>query len=258
MSIKIDLKGKKGIIFGLANQRSIAWAISEKLFEAGAELAFTYLDERLLKNIDKLLEPYDSLLLKCDANNENEVKEVMKKFNDKYGEIDFIVHSIAFANREDLGGDFSDLSKDGFTLALETSSYSLVTIAREASKYFSKDGASVISMTFDASTKVYPGYNVMGTAKAALENINRQLSAQFGPNKTRFNSISAGPLPSLSARSIPGFTEMRKAHEERSPIKRPNTHEEVANTALFLISDMSSGITGSIIPVDGGYGIIAL
>ena len=167
MSIKIDLKGKKGIIFGLANQRSIAWAISEKLFEAGAELAFTYLDERLLKNIDKLLEPYDSLLLKCDANNENEVKEVMKKFNDKYGEIDFIVHSIAFANREDLGGDFSDLSKDGFTLALETSSYSLVTIAREASKYFSKDGASVISMTFDASTKVYPGYNVMGTAKAA-------------------------------------------------------------------------------------------
>ena len=150
MSIKIDLKGKKGIIFGLANQRSIAWAISEKLFEAGAELAFTYLDERLLKNIDKLLEPYDSLLLKCDANNENEVKEVMKKFNEKYGEIDFIVHSIAFANREDLGGDFSDLSKDGFTLALETSSYSLVTIAREASKYFSKDGASVISMTFDA------------------------------------------------------------------------------------------------------------
>ena len=167
MSIKIDLKGKKGIIFGLANQRSIAWAISEKLFEAGAELAFTYLDERLLKNIDKLLEPYDSLLLKCDANNENEVKEVMKKFNEKYGEIDFIVHSIAFANREDLGGDFSDLSKDGFTLALETSSYSLVTIAREASKYFSKDGASGISMTFDASTKVYPGYNEMGTAKAA-------------------------------------------------------------------------------------------
>ena len=167
------------------------------------------------------------MLLKCDANNENEVKEVMKKFNEKYGEIDFIVHSIAFANREDLGGDFSDLSKDGFTLALETSSYSLVTIAREASKYFSKDGASVISMTFDASTKVYPGYNVMGTAKAALENINRQLSAQFGPKKTRFNSISAGPLPSLSARSIPGFTEMRKAHEERSPIKRPITHEEV-------------------------------
>ena len=143
-------------------------------------------------------------------------------------------------------------------MALETSSYSLVTIAREASEYFSKEGASVISMTFDASTRVYPGYNVMGTAKAALENINRQLSAQFGPIKIRFNSISAGPLPSLSARSIPGFTEMRKAHEERSPIKRPITHEEVANTALFLISDLSSGITGSIIPVDGGYGIIAL
>ena len=258
MSVNINLKGKKGIIFGLANQRSIAWAISEKLFEAGAELAFTYLDERLLKSIDKLLEPYNSLLIKCDANNESEVKKVMKDFNEKYGEIDFIVHSIAFANREDLGGDFSNLSKDGFSLALETSSYSLVTIAREASEYFSKEGASVISMTFDASSRVYPGYNVMGTAKAALEKINRQLSAQFGPAKIRFNSISAGPLPSLSARSIPGFTEMRKAHEERSPIKRPITHEEVANTALFLISDLSSGITGSIIPVDGGYGIIAL
>tara|TARA_B110000263_G_scaffold3607_1_gene3027 strand:+ start:1401 stop:2177 length:777 start_codon:yes stop_codon:yes gene_type:complete len=258
MSIKIDLSNKKGIIFGLANQRSIAWAISEKLLKAGAELAFTYLDERLLKNINKLLEPYDPLILKCDANNEDEVKNVIKEFYKKHGEIDFIIHSIAFANREDLGGNFSDLSKEGFALALETSSYSLVTIAREASEYFTKDGGSVISMTFDASNRVYPGYNVMGTAKAALENINRQLANEFGPKKIRFNAISAGPLPSLSARSIPGFTEMRKAHEERSPIKRPITHEEVANTALFLVSDLSTGITGSIIPVDGGYGIIAL
>lgn len=258
MSIKIDLSNKKGIIFGLANQRSIAWAISETLLEAGAELAFTYLDERLLKNINKLLEPYDPLLIKCDANSEDEVKNVMREFYKKHGEIDFIIHSVAFANREDLGGDFSNLSKEGFGLALETSSYSLVTIAREASQYFTKTGGSVISMTFDASTRVYPGYNVMGTAKAALENINRQLANEFGPKKIRFNSISAGPLPSLSARSIPGFTEIRKAHEERSPIKRPITHQEVANTALFLISDLSTGITGSIIPVDGGYGIIAL
>ncbi len=207
MSVNIDLSNKKGIVFGLANQRSIAWSISEKLMDAGATLAFTYLDERLLKSINGLLEG-------------------------KAGQ--------------------------GFNLAMETSSYSLVTIAREASKYFSESGGSVISMTFDASTRVYPGYNVMGTAKAALENINRQLSAEFGPRQIRFNSISAGPLPSLSARSIPGFVQMRKAHEERSPIKRPITHEEVANTALFLISDLSSGITGSVIPVDGGYGIIAL
>ena len=258
MSINIDLSNKKGIVFGLANQRSIAWSISEKLMDAGATLAFTYLDERLLKSINGLLEGNDSLLVKCDANNESEVKEVMKKFHEIHGDIDFIIHSIAFANREDLGGDFSNLSKEGFSLAMETSSYSLVTIAREASKYFSNSGGSVISMTFDASTRVYPGYNVMGTAKAALENINRQLSAEFGPRQIRFNSISAGPLPSLSARSIPGFVQMRKAHEERSPIKRPITHEEVANTALFLISDLSSGITGSVIPVDGGYGIIAL
>jgi len=258
MAVNIDLSNKKGIIFGIANQRSIAWAISEKLMNAGATLAFTYLDDRLLKNINTLLEGHDPLLLKCDANKETEVKKVMEEFYKTHGEIDFIVHSIAFANREDLGGDFSDLSKEGFSLALETSSYSLVTIAREASKFFSKEGASVISMTFDASTRVYPGYNVMGTAKAALENINRQLSSEFGSRQIRFNTISAGPLPSLSARSIPGFVKMRKAHEERSPIKRPITHEEVANTALFLISDLSSGITGSIIPVDGGYGIIAL
>jgi len=258
MSVNIDLKNKKGIIFGVANQRSIAWSISEKLMEAGAQLAFTYLDERLLKSINNLLDGTDSLLMKCDANNESDVRNVMEKFYKEYGEIDFIVHSVAFANRQDLGGDFSELSKEGFSLALETSSYSLVTIAREASKYFAKDGGSVISMTFDASTRVYPGYNVMGTAKAALENINRQLSSEFGQRQIRFNSISAGPLPSLSARSIPGFVKMRKAHEERSPIKRPITHEEVANTALFLISDLSTGITGSIIPVDGGYGIIAL
>ena len=224
MSINIDLSNKKGIIFGLANQRSIAWAISEKLMEAGAELAFTYLDDRLLKSINSLLKDRDNLLLKCDANNESDVHKVMEEFKSKHGEIDFIIHSIAFANREDLGGDFSNLSKEGF----------------------------------DASNRVYPGYNVMGIAKAALENINRQLSAEYGPRKIRFNSISAGPLPSLSARSIPGFTEMRKAHEQRSPIKRPITHEEVANTALFLVSDLSTGITGSIIPVDGGYGIIAL
>ena len=194
MSVKIDLSNKKGIIFGVANQRSIAWSISEKLMEAGAQLAFTYLDERLLKSINSLLEGNDSLLMKCDANNASEVKNVMEKFYKEYGEIDFIVHSVAFANREDLGGDFSELSKEGFSLALETSSYSLVTIAREASKYFSKNGGSVISMTFDASTRVYPGYNVMGTAKAALENINRQLSSEFGERQIRFNSISAGPL----------------------------------------------------------------
>ena len=258
MSINIDLSNKKGIIFGLANQRSIAWAISEKLMEAGAELAFTYLDDRLLKSINSLLKDRDNLLLKCDANNESDVHKVMEEFKSKHGEIDFIIHSIAFANRDDLGGDFSNLSKEGFSLALETSSYTLITIARQASKYFSESGGSVISMTFDASNRVYPGYNVMGIAKAALENINRQLSAEYGPRKIRFNSISAGPLPSLSARSIPGFTEMRKAHEQRSPIKRPITHEEVANTALFLVSDLSTGITGSIIPVDGGYGIIAL
>jgi enoyl-[acyl-carrier protein] reductase I len=258
MSVEIDLTGKKGVIFGVANHRSIAWGISERLAAAGAELAFTYLNERLRESVEKTVSPLGSpTLLECDATSEEQVKAVYDRLAADWGKLDFIVHSVAYAEREDLGGAFSNVSLQGFRTALETSAYTLVPVARYGAPLMS-DGGSIITMTFDASARVYPGYNIMGTAKAALENEVRQLAAEFGPSGVRVNAISAGPLPTLAARSIPGFNEMRRAHQERSALKRAITHEEVANTALFLLSGMSTGITGAIIPVDAGYGIMAL
>ena len=259
MSIDLDLSGKKGVIWGVANQRSIAWAIAQKLIDAGADIAFTYQNDRLLSSIEKTTSSLnDPILLECDATNDSQVEKVYKEIQSKWGKIDFIVHSVAYAEREDLGGNFSDTNLHGFRTALEASAYTLISITKNASHLFGENGGSIITMTFDASVRVYPGYNIMGTAKAALENEVRQLAVEYGNRNIRINAISAGPLPTLAARSIPGFSEMTRAHREKSPLKRNINHNEVANTALFLISDLSSGITGGTIPVDAGYGIIAL
>ena len=259
MAFSIDLKGKKGVVFGVANHRSIAWGISKLLADAGAELCFTYLNERLKKPVEKTVsEIGNPLLLECDATDEKQIEKVYKTVKNKYGSIDFIVHCIAYAEREDLGGNYSDTNQNGFRTALETSAYTLIPVVGKSVNLFGEKGVSVITLTFDASQRVYPGYNIMGTAKAALENEVRQLAVEFGEKNIRINSISAGPLPTLAARSIPGFSEMNKAHRERSPLKRNINHKEVAMTALFLLSDMSSGITGANIPVDAGFGIIAL
>ena len=259
MSIDLDLSGKRGVVWGVANQRSIAWAISEKLIAAGAELAFTYLNERIKSSIAKTTSTLNNpILLECDATDDKQVENIYKEIQSNWGEIDFIVHSVAYAEREDLGGNFSDTNLKGFRTALEASAYTLMSVTNYASPLFGDKGGSIITMTFDASVRVYPGYNIMGTAKAALENEVRQLAVEYGNKNIRVNAISAGPLPTLAARSIPGFSEMTRAHREKSPLKRNINHNEVANTALFLISDLSSGITGSTIPVDAGYGIIAL
>lgn len=259
MPVSIDLTGKKGVVFGVANQRSIAWAISKQLATAGAELAFTYLNERLKGPVEKTIsELGNPTLLECDATDEEQVKTVYEQIASDWGTIDFIVHSVAYAEREDLGGDFSAVSLQGFRTALETSAYTLIPVVRYGTPLMPESGGSIITMTFDASEKVYPGYNIMGTAKAALENEMRQLAAEFGPRGIRVNAISAGPLPTLAARSIPGFNEMRRAHQERSPLKRAITHDEVANMAVFLLSDLATGTTGAVIPVDAGYGIMAL
>jgi len=259
MAVSIDLTGKRGVIWGVANQRSIAWAISERLAEAGAELAFTYLNERLKEPVQKATAGLDNpILLECDATDDAQVQSVYDRIKEEWGEIDFVVHCIAYAERDDLGGDFSATNLQGFRTALETSAYTLMPVVGKAAPLFGESGGSAITLTFDASQRVYPGYNIMGTAKAALENEARQLAVEFGPSNIRVNAISAGPLPTLAARSIPGFRDMTRAHRERSPLGRNINHTEVADTALFLLSDMSSGITGSIIPVDAGYGIIAL
>ncbi len=254
----IDLSGKKGIVFGVANDRSIAWAIARILGEAGARLALTYQNDRLKDRVVRLADTVDgSIALPCDASDDDQIKSVFEQAGEAFGDISFLVHSIAFANRDDLAGRFADTNREGFRVALDVSAYTLIPLVKHAAPLM-KDGGSVIAMTFEASQKVYPGYNVMGTAKAALEHSVRQLASEFGQDNIRVNAISAGPLDTLSARGIHGFLDMKKIHAERAPLKRNIVVDEVAKTALFLCSDMSSGITGSIIPVDAGYHIMAV
>ena len=255
----IDLAGKKGIIFGIANNRSIAWAIAQILNGAGAQLALTYQNERLLERVSKLAEALGgSLLLECDVSNDEQIDSVFREVAERFGALDFLVHSVAYAQREDLGGNFSETSREGFRTALDISAFSLLPVVQHAAPLMDRHGGSVVTMTFQASERVFPGYNVMGTAKAALENEVRQLAAEFGRRNIRVNAISAGPLETLSARGIHGFLDMKKVHAEKAPLGRNINHEEVAKTALFLCSDLSSGITGSVIPVDAGYHIMAV
>ena len=256
--VPIDLSGKNGIVFGVANERSIAWAIAQALSGAGARLALTYQGERLKDRVERLAATLESpLLLPCDATDDAQIEEVFGSLEREFGEVSFLIHSIAFANREDLSGRFVDTGRDGFRVAMEVSAYSLLPLVRHAAPLM-RDGGSVVAMTFDASQRVYPGYNVMGSAKAALEHSVRQLAAEMGPANIRVNAISAGPLETLAARGISGFRDMRHAHAERAPLKRNITVEEVAQTALFLCSGLSSGITGTVIPVDAGYHIMAV
>lgn len=255
----IDLDGKKGLIFGVANNRSIAWAIAQVLHSAGARLAFAYQNERLRERVSKLAETMDgSLLVECDVSNEENIASVFAEIAEGFGGLDFMVHSIAFAIREDLGGDFSETSREGFRVALDISAFSLIPLVRHATELMGEEGGNILAMTFQASERVFPGYNVMGTAKAALENEVRQLAAEYGKRNIRINAISAGPLDTVAARGIHGFLDMKRAHAARAPLERNITHEEVAKTALFLCSDLSSGITGSIIPVDAGYHIMGV
>ena len=256
--VPLDLSGKHGIVLGVANERSIAWAIAQSLAGAGARLALTYQGDRLKDRVERLASSLeDPLILPCDATDDGQIEEIFEAVASEFGDLSFLIHSIAFANREDLSGRFVDTGRDGFRVAMEISAYSLLPLVRHASPLMT-NGGSVVAMTFDASQRVYPGYNVMGSAKAALEHAVRQLAAEMGPSNIRVNAISAGPLETLAARGISGFRDMRHAHAERAPLQRNITVEEVANTALFLCSGMSSGITGSVIPVDAGYHIMAV
>jgi enoyl-[acyl-carrier protein] reductase I len=186
------------------------------------------------------------------------VARAYEKVDGELGGLDIIIHSIAFANREELGGPFIDTGREGFRLALDVSAYSLIPIARYGAPLMRGDGGSIVTMTFQASSRVFPGYNVMGTAKAALENEVRQLAADLGPDNIRVNAISAGPLDTLSSRVISHYRDMKRVHAERSPMRRNITVEEVAKTALYLCSDLSSGVTGEILHVDTGYSIMGI
>ena len=255
----VELSGKTGVVFGVANHRSIAWSIAKILHDAGAKLAIAYQNERVRGVVEKLVSEWgdDTVLIECDVSDDKNVEAAYKQLGASFGKLDTIVHSIAFANREDLGGEYMKTDREGFTLALDISAYSLIPIVRYAAPLMN-DGGSVIAMTFQASERVFPGYNVMGTAKAALENAVRQLASDVGPQGIRVNAISAGPLDTLSSRAISQYRVMKKAAAERSPMKRNITTDEVAKAALFLSSDLATGITGEILHVDAGYSIMGI
>ena len=253
------LKDKKGIIFGVANKRSIAWATAQALHEAGAQLAFAYQGDRLKDNVEKLTaeEMPGAPLYSCDVTKQEEVDDTFAQLGARFGRLDFVIHSIAFAPREALEGEYMKVERDAFLTALEVSAYSLTQMARAAAPLMT-EGGSIVTMTFHGAEKVYQGYNVMGVAKAALESSVRYLAADLGPQNIRVNAISAGPIQTLSARGVAGLSNMLKHSAERAPLKRNVEPREVGNTALFLCSSLSSGITGETIFVDCGYNVMGI
>lgn len=254
------LDGKSGIIFGVANKRSIAWGIAQALSREGMRLAFTYQGDRLKENVEELASTLDgSVILPCDVTNDDEVASVFAETDARLGRLDALVHSVAFAPREDLENEFVKTSREGFKTAHDISAYSLVALTRAALPLFEKSGGgAVVALTYYGAEKVVEGYNLMGVAKASLEASVRYLAANLGPQNVRVNAISAGPVNTLAARSISGFTTMLQHHSERAPLRRNVTLEEIGNAALFLLSPMASGITGEVMFVDAGYNIIGL
>lgn len=247
------MTGKRGVVFGVANDKSIAWGIAQQLRAAGAELAFTYLNEALEKRVRPLAESLDSeIILPCDVQNEKEIAAVFNELKEQWGQIDFVVHAIAFANREDLKQPFSQTSREGFRLALDISAYSLVAVTRGALPVL-KEGGSIVTMTYLGAVRSVPAYNVMGVAKAALEASVRYLAAELGEKQIRVNAVSAGPIKTLAASGIGGFKEKLRIAEERSPLKRLVTQEDVGKAALYLLSDLASGVTGEVHYVDAGF-----
>ncbi len=245
------LKGKKGVILGVANKFSIAWAAAKVAKENGAELIFSYQNEKLLKRVKPLAEELGADIIQLEVQDDNSIDNFANEVEKKFGKIDFVLHSIAFAKREDLKGNFSDTSRDGFHTAMDISVYSLIAATR-ALKPIMNSGCSIVTFSYYGADKVIPSYDVMGVAKAALECSVRYLANDLGKENIRVNAISAGPINTLSARGIAGFTSILDIAEEKSLLKRNVEPEEVGKTAVFLFSQMSSGVTGETIFVDCG------
>lgn len=252
----IDLKGKVAVVFGLANKRSIAWSIAQKLSEAGASLAICYQNERLQRDAEGLAsELPNAKTFRCDVSIDADIDAVFEELKKAYGKLDILVHSIGFA--PNIKNDVLHTTREDFRVAHDVSAYSLIALARGAEPLMA-DGGSILTLTYYGSTKVFPNYNIMGVAKAALEAAVRYLAADLGTKKIRVNAISAGPIKTLAARGIGDFTKILNAVEERGPLHRNVDALEVGNTALFLSSDLASGITGEITFVDCGYNITGL
>jgi enoyl-[acyl-carrier protein] reductase I len=254
-----SLAGKQGIVFGVANKRSIAWAIARAWQQAGARLAFTYQGQRLKENVEELAGAFgeDTLILPCDVTKDDEIAAAFNVFGEKLGRVDLLLHSVAFAPKEALEGEFLNTSREAFRIAHDVSAYSLVALARAAAPLMT-GGGSILAMSYYGAEKVVPHYNVMGVAKAALEASTRYLAYDLGPRKIRVNCISAGPVNTLAARGISGFSEMFKQYEARAPLKRNVLPEELGATGLFLAGDGAAAITGQVIYVDCGYQIMGM
>jgi enoyl-[acyl-carrier protein] reductase I len=251
------MSGKKGIIFGVSNKRGIGYSIAKKLHEEGADIAFTYAGDVMKDRVTPLAEAMGSkLILNCDVTSDSDIENVVKEYTSIYGQCDFIIHAVAFANREDLEGDFSNVSRDGWNTAMDVSAYSFVAISNKFKPYLNPN-ASLIALSYLGGERSVPNYNVMGVAKAALEASVRYLASEFGEIGVRVNAISAGPVKTLAAKGITGFDILLKVNAARAPMKRNVTLDEVGNSGLYLCSDLSSGVTGETHHVDCGYHSIA-
>ena len=252
------LEGKTGVVFGVANKNSIAWGIAQASHEAGARLAFTYQGERLKGKVEALVSGFgtDTLITECDVTSDDDIDRVFSEIGESFdGKLDMLLHSVAYAPREALEGRFVDTTREAFATAHDISAYSLVALAKRAAPLMT-NGGSITGMSYYGAEKVVPHYNVMGVAKAALEASTRYLAADLGEQKIRVNCISAGPVNTLAARGIAGFTDLMKHHETYAPLKRNVTTDELGQTGVFLASDGGAAITGQVIYVDCGYQIM--
>ena len=257
----LDLTGKNALVTGIANNRSIAWGIAQQLHQAGANLGVTYLPDakgRFEKKVRELVDPLNpSLFLPCDVQDDSQIETTFQALAEKWNQLDILIHCLAFADKDDLTGEFSATSREGFTKALDISAYSLTRLAKEA-KPLMNDGGSIVTLTYLGGVKVVPNYNVMGIAKAALEMSVRYLAAELGASNIRVNGISAGPIRTLASSAVGGILDMIHHVEQVAPLKRTVTQIEVGNAATFLCSDLASGITGQVLYVDAGYEIMGM
>jgi len=253
------LEGKRGLVLGIANKRSIAWGIAQAVNREGARLAVTYQGERLEENVRELARQLrDPLVVPCDVSKDEDLKSVAGAVSAEFGGLDFVVHAVAFALREELDGDYLNTSREGYRLAQDISSYSLTALARETVPLMEGRSGSILTLSYLGGERVVPHYNVMGVAKAALEMSVRYLAADLGPRGIRVNAISAGPIKTLAASGVHGLSKMLEYYRTNAPLRKTTDQDEVGDAALFLVSPLSRGITGEVIHVDGGFHVMGM
>ena len=253
------LEGKVGLVLGIANKRSLAWGIAQAVSREGARLAVTYQGERLEENVRELAAGLrDPVILPCDVGRDEDIEVLMQGVQKELGGLDFVVHAVAYALREELDGEFLNTSREGYRLAQDISSYSLTAVARRAAPLMEGRAGSIVTLTYLGGERVVPHYNVMGVAKAALDMSVRYLAADLGPKGIRVNAISAGPVKTIASSGVHGISKMLEYHRTHAPLRKNTEQEEVGDAALFLVSPLSRGVTGEVVHVDGGFHVMGM